>query len=333
MARQLFEYHPVLAYRFIPNLKARVAHEAGGYLVQTNASGFRCRHDFGAARVPGRKRILLFGDSFTAGDGVSNGQRYGDRVEELLDVEVFNFGLPGSGTDQHYLAFKEFGAGLSADLTIVAVLVENIRRTAARYRHYQDQEGRPCCYAKPYFTLTDGQLYLAGVPPAREPVAEAEMASAERAAVDRGGRFATLRKIVNQVGLRDLAQKVSGYQPLPEYDDPEDSRWLLLRAILEEFLTAVPSPVILMPLPLYQHVEGTADAGGYQARFREITAGRPWVLHDPLPDLQAYPAEQRRGFRFEKDVHPTPAGHAALATSLAPLAGRLLGIAPKSLPA
>ena len=42
MNRQLFEYHPAFGFRFIPNLKARVEHEAGGYLVRSNKSGFRC---------------------------------------------------------------------------------------------------------------------------------------------------------------------------------------------------------------------------------------------------------------------------------------------------
>ncbi len=43
-----------------------------------------------------------------------------------------------------------------------------------------------------------------------------------------------------------------------------------------------------------------------------------------LPDLLRYPAEQRRRFRFEKDVHPTPEGHEALAASLAPALARVL---------
>ena len=38
--RQLFEYNDVLGYRFIPNIKARIQHESGGYLLQTNSSGF-----------------------------------------------------------------------------------------------------------------------------------------------------------------------------------------------------------------------------------------------------------------------------------------------------
>jgi phospholipase/lecithinase/hemolysin len=42
-----------------------------------------------------------------------------------------------------------------------------------------------------------------------------------------------------------------------------------------------------------------------------------FILHDPLDDLLAYDSQTRRDFRFKKDVHLTPAGHHAIAQSLA----------------
>ena len=65
MLRQIFEYHPVIGHRFIPNVKARVPHEGGGYLVQANEAGFRSNRPFLREREPGYRRVLLFGDSFT----------------------------------------------------------------------------------------------------------------------------------------------------------------------------------------------------------------------------------------------------------------------------
>ena len=99
--RQLYEYHPVIGYRFIPQLKARIPHEGGGYLLQANEAGFRSNRPFIAARTPGMRRILFFGDSFTAGDAVSNQQRYTDLLEaRLARTEAYNFGLSSTGTDQ-----------------------------------------------------------------------------------------------------------------------------------------------------------------------------------------------------------------------------------------
>ncbi|MDH3213224.1 MAG: hypothetical protein OEM05_12130, partial [Myxococcales bacterium] len=85
MNRQLFEYHPTFAYRFIPGLKARVDHEGGGYLLRTNEQGFRCRHNFESEKPEDVYRVLLFGDSYTAGDGVSNKDRFGDVLETMID--------------------------------------------------------------------------------------------------------------------------------------------------------------------------------------------------------------------------------------------------------
>ena len=78
----LFEYDPDIGYRFVPHLKTRVASPDGGYLVRTNGQGFRNDREF--ERDDSTPRILVFGDSFTAGDGVSNGSRYSDVLETLL---------------------------------------------------------------------------------------------------------------------------------------------------------------------------------------------------------------------------------------------------------
>ena len=325
MSRQLFEYHPVVGYRFVPNLKARVPHESGGYLVQANEQGFRSNRPFPVGRTAGARRALVFGDSFTAGDGVSNGKRYTERLEEKLPgVEVYNYGLSGTGTDQQYLVWREFAQGVEHDAVVIAVLVENVRRVTSRYRRYADLTGRELVYGKPYYTLDAGELTLHHMPPPREPIREEDLPPEEREAVDRGGRFHLLRQVVSAVGAKDVVQRITRYNPVPEYDAATAPAWLLMRAILTRWVRSLAKPAVLMPLPLYQHVEETSDASGYQARFRELADELGCALHDPLPDLLRYPAEQRRRFRFEKDVHPTPEGHEALAASLAPALARVL---------
>ena len=71
-------------------------------------------------------------------------------------------------------------------------------------------------------------------------------------------------------------------------------------------------------------MEETADASAYQERFRELASETGIAIHDVLPDLQRYSVEERRGFRFATDVHLTPAGHQAVARSLAPAVKALL---------
>jgi len=321
MSRQLFEYQPDWGYRFVPGIKARVEHEGGGYLLRTNDAGFRCRHDLVRDKKPGVFRVLLFGDSYTAGDGVSDKHRYGDLLEARLPrLEVLNFGLSGSAPDQQYLIYRQLAAGLEHDLVLIGVLVENIRRIASRFRPYQDAEGRPLVLAKPYFSLEpDGGLRLHQVPVPRHPMDESALGREDRARVDRGGRLPWLRQVVGRAGprVKDLAQRLTRYQPLPEYDRSDGPEWRLMKAILQKWISEVRVPAVVCPIPLYHYVEGSASPRSYRARFRELE-GRGAVVHDPLDDLRRHSPEERRAFRFPSDCHLTPAGHRALAGSLAP---------------
>ncbi|MGD9884582.1 hypothetical protein [Reyranella sp.] len=334
----LFEYDPDIGYRFVPHLKTRVASPDGGYLVRTNGQGFRSDREF--ERDDPAPRILVFGDSFTAGDGVSNGSRYSDVLENLLaPVEVHNFGLPGSGTDAQFVCYRKLAEGAPCSAVVLAVLVENIRRITSPWRPSQTDDGGveflPKPYfelapaagpadasdtgsgrlPKPYFELEGDRLVRHHDPVPREPVTARELEGDD--SVDRGGRFPALRRLVRSVGLQGVVQQLIRYQPTPEYDSADDPAWRLMRAILLAWRAAIPQPVVLMPLPLYQHVEGTADASAYRRRFAELAAEGDFILHDPLDDLHAYDLETRRGFRFRKDVHLTPAGHRAIAQSLA----------------
>jgi lysophospholipase L1-like esterase len=321
MWRSVTQHHPYIGYTFIPGIKARVnlPNENAGYLIKVNQSGFRCEHEFTPEKSEGTVRALLFGDSFTAGDGVANKQRYGDQLErQIPGLEVYNFGLPGTGTDQHYLAYQEFARGIEHDLLILGVTVENIGRVAARFRPYINEQGDTVIYAKPYYVLQENGLELRNVPVAKEPLTRSEISDNDSNHIDGGLPFGNLRKLARTLGLRDLAQKVTHFQPVPDYRRPDNPKWLIMRAILEDWIRKSPAPVILMPIPLFPFVEGTSDPTQYQARFRELAAATGCTLHDPLPDLQKYSPAERRGFRFERDVHLTPAGHAALTASLAP---------------
>ena len=271
--------------------------------------------------MPGKFRILIFGDSFTAGDGVSNRARFSDVLETLVpDVEVYNFGLPGSGTDQQYLVWREIGRHYEHDLVILAIQVENIRRVVARYRVYRSQTGEARLLPKPYFVReSSGSLRLHGVPVPEDPIDPNRLPTSQRRYVDRGGSLFWLRRLVERLGgkTKSFIQRVSRHNPLPAYRNARGHDWLLLKAILNQWISEISTPVLIMPIPLYQFVEELSDATHYQSRFAELHSPPRVIVHDPLPDLLTYSREARRAFRFERDVHPTVAGHRALAQSLA----------------
>ncbi len=321
-----FQYDPDIGYRFVPGLRIRVPTENGGYLVQTNSSGFRCRHEF--TDTPGEgPRLLLFGDSFTAGDSVSNPVRYGDVLEQMLPpLSVWNFGLSGTGTDQQYIIWDRVARRYASDAVVITVLVENIRRIMSSYRPQTAADGTVFLQAKPYFELQGDELVRKFDPVPREPLRAADLEG--DTTPDHSGRFRELRAVVGALGLKGLVQRMTRFQPTPEYDSPDDPAWRLMRAILATWRRALPAglPVIVMPMPLYHHVEQTADASAYRKRFRELAGDIDVVLHDPLDDLLAHDAATRRSFRFGNDPHLTPAGHRAVARSLAATVARVLNL-------
>ena len=332
MTRNLFEYHPVIGYRYIPGLRARVRHEGGGYLVRANADGFRSEHDFGEPKPAGRYRIALFGDSYTAGEGVSNGQRFCDLLEERLpQLDLFNLALPGTGTDQQYLAFREYGTGLSADLVLICPLVENILRNLDSERLTQSSaEGQLVMRPKPYFELQAGKLELrhvpvpkgvtplADVPPERLP-SNAEQVSTLRR---------RLRKVNAAVdrrlpGFREWTQRVRQLSLPAEYRSASDPGWLLMSAILRQWIEEASVPVVLCPIPTFAHVFKTASADDYRARFAELAEQAGVELIDLLPTLWEHPTEVLKRSRFPQDEHPNRLGHRLLAEALAPHLERL----------
>ena len=320
MAIQIFQYHPVIGYHFIPDLKVRLEHEGGGYLIRTNNIGFRCEHDFQKEKSADVFRILLFGDSFTAGDAVSNKKRYGDVLETLLpNIEIYNFGLPGTGTDQHYLTYKEIAKDFEHDLVIIGAQVENIRRVVAHHRLSQTAEGENILLAKPYFDLNkNGELELKNIPVPKEPLKPEDLPEDERNFVDQGGRMLWLRQIVNKMGgrVKGLAQQITQYQPLPEYDDPNGEEWKLMKTILRFWTDEIEKPVIIMPIPIYHYIEETTSPKGFIARFAELENWENVTIHDLMSEYYKVQKTERRGFRFETDIHPTPAHHKFIAESL-----------------
>jgi hypothetical protein len=77
----------------------------------------------------------VFGDSFTWGDEVSAEQSYPNVLSALLRCRVANFGVPGYGTDQSFLRYRD-RITASAPVVVLGVWSENIVRNVNRYRGF-----------------------------------------------------------------------------------------------------------------------------------------------------------------------------------------------------
>ena len=150
--RQIITFDEEIGYSYTPNLKARLIDDNGGYYIKTNSLGFRSNIEF--KKKKDKKRILFFGDSNTAADGVSNEDRYSDLLGEYFDAEIFNYAISGTGTDQQYLIWEKYARDVQADLIIIGTLVENIERNKVQFRETIDYftKKKTLTY-KPYFNI------------------------------------------------------------------------------------------------------------------------------------------------------------------------------------
>lgn len=320
-------YHPRVGYTMMPSIQWRVAAEGqrGGYLAATNAAGFRSSFEYAPARTPGRFRATVFGDSQTAGDGVSNGSRYTDLVMKLIEgVELFNYGLAGTGPDQQYLIYQEC-AKVETDLVVIAMHVENISRVRTRHHVFRNTQKKEVVYAKPYYTLAGDALVLNQVPVPRELRSREDVSPEELPFVSqRNLPYPRLRKLAKALRLGAVFNRLHKRRPVPQYDRPDGPDWRLMRAILNEWIEGASAPVLLFPIPMWQFFDEGCDARGYQARFAELALDTGCYLHDPLPELLEYSKTERSGFRVPGDAHYTVEGHRALAISLAGAIRRIM---------
>src|SRR5262245_29915239 len=264
--RMVMRYHPTIGHLYVPNLKARIPHEAGGYYVQTNSLGFRSNVEF-SKEHNGRPRILFFGDSYTAGDGCNNEERFAEQLGQELDVEVYNYGLSGSGTDQQLLVFEHFASEIKTDLIVWCVLVENVERIKAAYRPSIDRvSGERVLVPKPYFTLQGAELCLKNVPvPVQRPLAETRANEFDQG--HNGSRWihrsihwyrtapwlSNVREFVQPfLKVRGEALRHMGFQPHPDYESAHSEGWQLMCAIFNRLIARAGSvPVLIVPIPTY----------------------------------------------------------------------------------
>jgi len=123
--------------------------------VNTNSKGVRGKREYPYRKDPQKTRILLIGDSFTFGEGLSDEETFGARLQMLLpNTEVINLGIHGYGHDQMLLYLKEEGLKYNPDIVILGYMkMDNVRNLL----NFRD-------YAKPRYVIKNGHLKLTNVP-------------------------------------------------------------------------------------------------------------------------------------------------------------------------
>ena len=165
------EHDPLIGYRYTPNLDVILPRPGGGtYHFQTNSRGIRSSREYPFKKPPGTTRIILCGDSMSAGQFVSNEQRMSEQLERRVPgLEVINLSLEGSGTDQQLLLYENVGLQYEHDFVILMPFLSNLRRNMVAAREAFDAKtGSKVLRGKPRFELLGGRLELRNVPVPKE---------------------------------------------------------------------------------------------------------------------------------------------------------------------
>lgn len=154
-------YDEWLGWAYRPNS----TRQSGTFTI--NSVGLRSRREYSPAAPPDTLRIALFGDSFTAGDEVSDDETWGHQLEMKLNqagirAEVLNFGVGGYGMGQAFLRWQRQGRHYRPDMVIFGLQSENLNRNVNIFRQLYYSHGEP--FSKPRFVLTDQGLELLNAP-------------------------------------------------------------------------------------------------------------------------------------------------------------------------
>jgi hypothetical protein len=153
-ARSHTAYDSLLGWSSTKGLSWPNYYGPGGAL-HINRLGFREASASGP-RVPGSRRLVCLGDSFTFGHGVADSATWCARLSEQDNsLQTINMGQVGFGLDQDYLWFRRDGAALDPDVLVMAFVKADFNRT--RLHEFLG-------YPKPWLAVDHDSLITRGFP-------------------------------------------------------------------------------------------------------------------------------------------------------------------------
>lgn len=120
------EYDPALGRRGRRDFTGRFKRPEFDVVVAHNADGFR-RQEFVSGKEDSRSRhVFVFGDSYTWGWGVDQGEVFTDVMNRLLPGRIVeNFGINGSGTVTQWVLFEQIRGRVRPDDTVIVMFYNN----------------------------------------------------------------------------------------------------------------------------------------------------------------------------------------------------------------
>ena len=290
---------PYLGWRGRPHARLRYHRPDFDTLVQLDADGWRQPDPPPPADAA--RRVLVLGDSFTWGWGVSQGEVFTDRLQAQLApaVAIDNRGISGFGTAQEYLVLQRALAATRYDTVVLMFFLNDV------VDNTDGKEGR-----RPYFELIDGELRPHNQPalPLTSPL--------QRFFTDhsRAYQFVDFEYGLLKRRLKGEAEDERGYREAAAVDFHTLPGYAVTARLLEEMdrlVQAHGARFFVVYIPQRSEVESDAPfpyPRAVHAMVDDITrrAGIPMI--DLAPPLRAA-ARRGAALIFPVDAHWTPAGH------------------------
>jgi hypothetical protein len=327
--RRQVRHHPVIGFQYIPGTRLTLPRPGGGFFeLCVNSAGIRSNREYSFAKPPGVYRILAFGDSHAAGHFQSGDGSFSSLIEQRNPgVEVVNFSLGATGTDQQLLTFEEIGCEYDHDLVMLLPSLSNIRRNLVPALVGIDPvTGRTVLRPKPWFelvTLEDGteRLELRNVPVPDDRLDEDAVAEALYKTDPEVRLIKRIKHALDKLTAVQLAKKVIfpllRYDPDSEYKDPDSYEWRLMAAIIRRFaLRTRNKPLVIVPLFGVSHVRYSLGRS-YWTRFDSLSDGERVHAIDVLPHFLKLGRRATDCFLEPADPHPSDLGQSVLADAIA----------------
>lgn len=263
--------HKVYGQIYEKNLNTHYKGPHGYYKIVTNSSGFRNEEDF-VAKKNKKKRILLFGDSFTAGDNISHGYRFSDLLNQSLsDTEIYNYGINGTGTDQQYLIFLNECMQIDYDLIILCLTVENIKRNLQQFREFRFNNIGNKIYPKPFFVIKNNKLELN--------INQNNQLLKKNIISKMKDKVKFILRTNMNYNPNNILVKLLKKDNFLEYSDKRNNAWQLLKKIIFEWSLKAKKPILVMPIPLPEHYLYNVNYENIDQRFSELERDIPGLSY------------------------------------------------------
>lgn len=165
----MYEYDSQLGWTNTANYKEEIweydgeetARKTG--FIQINSQHIRSDQEYSLEPPVNKTRLLLVGDSYSFGVAVANHRIFSDILDKqyLLNSEVLNLAVPGTGTDQQVLMWEFYGKKYQPDVVVLGFYVRDFTRNLVTFKGY----------SKPRFVLSEngeGKLINYPVPSPQE---------------------------------------------------------------------------------------------------------------------------------------------------------------------